>query len=157
MMQCRSELVKSVVFWKVESSKQIHSLVCCSMTVDSKSRTQYLVAPAVSIDYPTIQEDAHRRRIQEEQQAFDLLVSEEERDTAQTTVPRLHGELGYSDPREMIDYLRRKHAHRLIIAAAKKLSFIACEESPRRRRYPTVARAFHEEQSWWMLEVVPPQ
>ena len=105
---------------KVESSKQIHSLVCCSMTVDSKSRTQYLVAPAVSIEDPTIQEYAHRRRIQEEQQAFDLVASEEERDTVQTTVSRLHGELGYSDPREMIDYLRRKHAHRLIIAAAQK-------------------------------------
>ena len=116
------------------------------MTVGSKSRTQYLVAPAVSIEYPTIQEDAHRRRIQEEQQAFDLLVSEEERNTAQTTVSRLHGELGYSDPRKMIDYLRRKHAHRLIIAAAKKRSCSACEESPRRRRHPTAARALHEEQ-----------
>ena len=44
---------------KVESSKQIRSQTCCSVTIDSKS---HLVAPAVSTDdYPVIQEDAHRR------------------------------------------------------------------------------------------------
>ena len=35
---------------------------------------------------------------------------------------RLHVELGHSDPRGMIDSLRRKHAHRLIIVVAKKSS-----------------------------------
>ena len=50
---------------QVESSKQIRSKTCCSMTTDSKS---HLVAPAVSTDeYPVIQEDAHRRLSQEEQ------------------------------------------------------------------------------------------
>ena len=33
-------------------------------------------------------------------------------------VSRLHMELGHSDPRGTIDYLRRKYAHRLIIATA---------------------------------------
>ena len=32
---------------------------------------------------------------------------------------RLHVENGHSDPRRMIDFLRRKHAHRLITATAK--------------------------------------
>ena len=111
------------------------------MTIDSKS---HLVAPAVSTEYPVIQEDAHRRLSQEEQQAFDL-ASEEERETARTMVFRLHVELGHSDPRGMIDSLRRKHAHRLIIATAKKFSCSACEESQPARvgNHP-----------WWMPEVV---
>ena len=107
--QCTPQIVKTVAkeIMKVESSKQIRSLVCCSMTIDSKS---HLVAPAVSTDYPVIQEDAHRRLSQEEQRAFDL-ASEEERETARTMVSRLHEELGHSDPRGMIVSLRRKHAH----------------------------------------------
>ena len=88
------------------------------MTIDSKN---HLVAPAVSTDdYPVIQEDAHCRLSKEEQQALDL-ATEEERETSRTTVSRLHVELGHSGPRGVIDSLRRKHAHRLIIAAAKKL------------------------------------
>ena len=59
-------------------------------------------------------------------------------------VSRLHVELGHSDPRGMIDSLRRKHAHRLIVAAAKKFSCNACEESQRRRLGPVVARVLHE-------------
>ena len=99
----------------MESSKQIRSLACCSMTIDSKS---HMVTPAVSTIDPVIHEDAHLRLSQEEQQAFDL-ASEEQRETATTMVCRLHVELGHSDPRGMIDSLRRKHAHRLIIATAK--------------------------------------
>ena len=54
---------------RVESSKQIRSQTCCSVTIDSKN---HLVAPAVSTDdYPVIQEDAHRRLSKEEQQALD--------------------------------------------------------------------------------------
>ena len=63
----------------MKSLKQIHSLVCCSMTFDSKSLTHHLVAPAVSTEYPTIQADAHRRLNQEEQRALDL-ANEEERE-----------------------------------------------------------------------------
>ena len=74
----------------METSKQIRSLACCSMTIDSKSQ---LVAPAVSTEYPVIQEDAHRRLSKKEQQAFDL-ASEKERETARTIVSRLHVELG---------------------------------------------------------------
>ena len=59
----------------------------------------------------------------------ELCLAEEERETARTIVSRLHVELGHSDPRGMIDSLRRKHAHRLIIAAAKKFSCSACEEN----------------------------
>ena len=103
------------VIMKVETSKHIRSLACCSMTTDCKS---HLVAPAVSTEYPVIQEEAHRRLSEE---TFDL-ASEEEREIARTMVSRLHVELGHSDPREMIDSLRRKHAHRLIIATAKKFS-----------------------------------
>ena len=116
-LQYTPQLVKSVVkeIMKVESSKQIRSLACCSMTIDSKS---HLVAPAVSTEYPVIQEDAQRRLSQEEQRAFDL-ASEEER--ARTVVSRLHVEIGHSDPRGMVDSLRRKHAHRLSIATAKKV------------------------------------
>ena len=100
----------------MESSKQIRSQTCCSVTIDSKN---HLVAPAVSTDdYPVIQEDAHRR------------LNEEEH--------------GHSDPRGMIDSLRRKHAHRLIIAAAEKFSCSACEESQRRRLRPVAARVLHE-------------
>ena len=44
----------------------------------------------------------------------------------------------------MIDSLRRKHAHRLIIAVAKKFSCSACEESHRRRLRPVAARVLHE-------------
>ena len=67
------------------------------------------MAPAVSTEYPVIQEDAHRRLSQEEQRAFDL-ASDEERETARTMVSRLHVELIHSDPQGMIDSLRRKHA-----------------------------------------------
>ena len=61
------QLVKTVAkeIMKVESSKQIRSQTCCSVTIDSKN---HLVAPAVSTDdYPVIQEDAHRRLSKEEQ------------------------------------------------------------------------------------------
>ena len=68
----------------------------------------------------------------EEQQALDV-GTEEERETARNIVSRLHVELGHSDPQGLIDSLRRKHAHRLIIVVAKKFSCSACEESPRRR------------------------
>ena len=73
------------------------------MTIDSKSHT---VAPAVSTEYPLIQEDADRRLSQRVQRAFDL-ASEEERQTASTMVSRLHVELGHSDPQRMIDSLGR--------------------------------------------------
>ena len=59
-------------------------------------------------------------------------------------VSRLHVELGHSDPRGMIDSLRRKHAHRFIIATAKKVSCTACEESQRGRLRPVAARVLHE-------------
>ena len=109
---------------KVESSKPIRSQTCCSVTIDSKS---HLVAPAASKDYPVIQEDARRRLGEEEQRALDL-AGEEGRETARSMVSRLHMELGRSDPRGMIDSLLRKHAHRLIIATAKKFRCSACEE-----------------------------
>ena len=51
-------------------------------------------------------------------------------------VSRLHLEVGHSDARGMIDLLRRKHAHRLIIATANKFSCCVCEESQRRRLHP---------------------
>ena len=62
-VQYPPQLVKTAVkeIMKVESSKQSRSLAWCSVTVDSKSQTQHLVAPAVSSEYPIIQEDAHRR------------------------------------------------------------------------------------------------
>ena len=111
------------------------------MTIDSKN---HLVAPAVSTDdNPVIQEDAHRRLSEKEQQVLDL-ATEEEQETARTIVSRLHVELGHSDPRGMIDSFRRKHSHRLIIAAAKKFSCSACEESQRRRLRPVAARVLHE-------------
>ena len=126
---------------KVESSKKVRSQTCCSVTIDSKS---HLVAPpAVSTDdYPVTQEDAHRRLVEEEQRALDL-ATVEERETARTMVSRLHVELGHSDPRGMLGSLRRKHAHRLIIASAQKLRCSACE-SQRRRLRPVAARVLHE-------------
>ena len=78
----RCSTVKTVAkeIMKVKSSKQIRSRTCCSVTFDSKN---HLVAPAVSIDdYPVIQEDAHRRLSEEEQQALDL-ATEEERENSQ--------------------------------------------------------------------------
>ena len=57
------------------------------------------MAPAVSTDdYPVIQEDAHRRLSEEEQQALGL-ATEEEREKARTIVSRLHVEVGLSDLR----------------------------------------------------------
>ena len=105
----------------------------------------HLGAPAVSADYPVTQEDAHahRRLSEEEKQAFDL-ANEEERETIRTIVSRLHVELGHSDPRGMIDSLRRKHAHILIIATTKKFSCSACEESQRGRLRPVAARVLYE-------------
>ena len=84
-LQYTSRLVKTVVkeIMKVESSKQISSLACCPMTVDSKTRTQHFVAPAISTAYPIIQEDAHRRLNQQESRALDL-ACEEGRTTART-------------------------------------------------------------------------
>ena len=137
-MRYTPQLVKTVAkeIMRVESSKQIRSQTCCSVTIDSKN---HLVAPAASTDdYPVIQEDAHRRLSKEEQQALDL-ATEEEWETARTIVSRLHVELGHSDPRGMIHSLRRKHAHRLIIAVAKKFSCSACEESQSRRLRPVAA------------------
>ena len=79
--QYTRKLVKSVVknIMKVSSSKQMCSLACCSMTIDSKS---HLVAQAVSTEYPVVQEDAHRRLSQEKQRAFEL-ASEKERENSQ--------------------------------------------------------------------------
>ena len=112
------------------------------MTVDSKS---HLVAPAVSTVYPVIQEDAHRRFSQEEQRASDSPVRMREREEEEQPEPwrLLCMELGNSDPRGMIDSLRRKHAHRLIIAA-KKFSCSVVEESQRRNLHPVAARVLHE-------------
>ena len=146
-MRYTPQLVKTVSkeIMKVEPSKQLRSQICCSVTIDSQN---HLVAPAVSTDdYLVFQEDAHRRLSKEEQQAKDL-ATEEERETARTIVSRLHAELGHSDPRGMIDSLRRKHAHRLIIAVAKKFSCSACEESQRRRLRPAAAGIFHEQFEW---------
>ena len=138
------QLVKTVAkeIMEVESSKQIRSQTCCSVTIVNKN---HLVAPDVSTgDYPVLQEeDAHRRLSKEDQQALDL-ATEEERETARTIVSRLHVELGHSDPRGMFDSLRRKHAHRLIIATARKFSCSACEESQRRRLRPVAARYLNE-------------
>ena len=88
-LQYTPQLVKTVAreIMKVESSKQIRSQTCCSVTTDRS----HLVAPAVSTDYPHTQEDAHRRLSEEEQRAFDL-ANEEERETARTIVSRFsHG------------------------------------------------------------------
>ena len=96
-LQYTPQLVKTVAqeIMKVESSKEISSQTCCSVTIDSKSP---LVAPAVSTDdYRVIQEDANRRLSEEEQRALDL-ATDEERETARTIVSRLHVELGDSDP-----------------------------------------------------------
>ena len=128
------QLVKTVAkeIMRVESSKQIRSQTCCSVTTDCKN---HLVAPAVSTDdYPVTQEDTHHRLSREEQQALDL-DTEEERETARTIVSRLHVELGHSDPGGMIDSLRRKHAHRLIIATAKKFKCSACVKKVRDEDY----------------------
>ena len=57
-------------------------------------------------------------------------------------VSRLHVELGHSDPRRIIDSLRRKHARRFIIDTAKKFSCSDYEE--RRRSRPVAARILHE-------------
>ena len=125
---------------KVESSKQIRSQTCCSVTIDSKN---HLVATALSTDdYPVIQEDAHHRLSKEEQQALDL-ATEEERETARTIVSRLHVELGHSDPRGMIDSIGRKHAQ-THHCSCKKFSCSSCEESQRRRVRPVAARILHE-------------
>ena len=65
-LQYTPQLVKTVAkeIMKVESSKQIRSQTCCSVTIDSKN---HLVAPAVSTDdYPVIQEDASAILILEE-------------------------------------------------------------------------------------------
>ena len=50
-------------------------------TVDSKSRTNTILGGTSSIDRISDHQEDARRRIQE-QQAFDLVASEEERDTA---------------------------------------------------------------------------
>ena len=57
-LQYTPQLVKTVAkeIMKVESSKQIRSQTCCSVTIDSKN---HLVAPAVSTDdYPVIDASA---------------------------------------------------------------------------------------------------
>ena len=94
------------------------------MTVDSKSQTQHLVAPAVSTESPINPRRCASSTQEEEQRALDL-ASEEERETARTTESRLRVELGHSGPRGLIDTFRRKRAHRLIIAGAKKSSAAA--------------------------------
>ena len=109
------------------------------MTVCSNNRTRL----AISRKYQTIQEDVRHRLNQKEQRAWNL-DSEEQRETARTMVSRSHVELGHSDPRGMIDSLRRKHAHKLVIATAKKFSCSACEENPRQRLHPDAARVPHE-------------
>ena len=141
-LQYTPQLVKTVVtqIMKVESSKLTRSLACCSMTIDSKS---HLVAPALSTEYQVIQEDTHRRLSPEEQPAIDL-AGDEEREAARTMVSRLHVDFGHSDPQRMIDSLRTKYAHRLIIATAQKFSCSACEKSQRRRFRPVAARVLHE-------------
>ena len=122
----------------MESSKQIRSLACCSMMIDSKS---HLVAPAVSTEYPVIQEDAHRRLSQEEQQAFDL-ASEEDQETARTMVSRLHVELGHSNPRG-ISILCEENTH-TDSSLQPRFSCSACEENQRPRLHPVPARVLHE-------------
>ena len=120
----------------VESSKRSRQVTCCSMTMDSKS---HLVAPALSTKHLVFR----KMLSQEEKRALDQ-ANEEERETARTMVSRLYVELGHSDPRRMIDSPRRKHAHRLTIATATKVSCSSCEESLRRRLHPVAARVLHE-------------
>ena len=54
--------------------------------------------------------------------------------------------VGHSDPRRMIDSLRRKRALPLIVAAAKKFSCSACEETYRRKGFVKLLLAVH--MSW---------
>ena len=114
------QLVKTVVkeIMKVQPSKQFRSLACCSMMVDSKNRTQHLVAPEISTEDQTIQADAHRRLSQEEQRPCDL-ASEHERAATRTMLFRL--QWNFAIP------ILKKHAHRLIIATAKKFGCSTCE------------------------------
>ena len=97
------------------------------MTDDSISQTQHVVGPANQQSIRSSRKILIVVSIKMNSEPW-TWVSEEERETARTMVSRLHVELGHSDPRGMIDSLRRKRTHRRIIATAKKYRCGACEE-----------------------------
>ena len=67
-------------------------------------------------------------------------------------VYRLHMELDHADPRRTIDSHPRKHAHRLIIATAKRFSCNAREESLKRRLHPVAARVLHVSGTYLLVD-----
>ena len=75
---------------------------------------------------------------QEEQQIWTALP-EGEKEIAETTVAKLHADLGHSSVRQMIGALRTRKAHPSIVAAAKLYHCSACFESERRRLRPVVS------------------
>ena len=127
----------------MESSKQISSLACCPMTVDSKTRTQHFVAPAISTAYPIIKEDAHRRLNQQESRALDL-ACEEGRTTART----MYLVYTWNLVTLILDEwstLFQEHMHiDSSLLHPKSFSCCACEESQRRRLHAVAARVLHE-------------
>ena len=82
-------------------------LACCTMTTEGKSNTQHLLAPATGTAYPASQEEPHRRLNLEEEQVCKR-ATDEEQETSNFIVSRLHVERGHADPRGMIVCLRKK-------------------------------------------------
>ena len=119
---------------KVESSG---SQSCCSVTIDIKN---HLVAPAVSTDdHPVIQEDAHRRLSEEEQQAMDLATEGRTRNIQNQTLNLAILIL------EEWSILFEENTHTdSSLLLPKKFSCSTCEESQRRRLRPVAARVLHE-------------
>ena len=105
MLQYIPQLIKTVEkeIMKVESSRQVHSVVCCSMMVDT-----------ARVELNTWWHQHYRQNIRPPSKVLTVesrrtallgLASEEERETTKTRVPRVRVEIG-SDPRGLNDSLR---------------------------------------------------
>ena len=131
---------------KFESSRQVHNYVCCTMTTDCKSNTQHVFALSIDTCYPVIQE-AHTHIndsiLKKNRCGIGLLTKRKKQNIPWSHVCMWSLDI-LSDPRGMIDSLRRRRAHRLIIAASKKFHCNACEEIERRRLRLVSVRVLHE-------------
>ena len=79
-------------------------LACCTMTTESRSNAQHLIAPVIDTEFPTTRAEPHHRLNPVEQQVCKR-ATDEENETANSIVSRLDVERGHSDPRGMVDCL----------------------------------------------------
>ena len=142
-LQYTPQVVKTVAkeIMKVESSKQIGAQTCCSVRLTAK--VTLVLQPCQQMINLSSNKMFIVDSVKKNSEPWILLLRKNEKQPEPWCLDCTLN-LAILTPRGKIDSLRRKHAHRLIIATAKKFSCSACEESQRRRLRPVAARVLHE-------------